>query len=59
MTLYNKWLARYQACLPDGSVSIEVYADQTTTSEAMFTQGSKMFGWIPNAHVKYPVTRLA
>jgi transaldolase len=33
-----------------------VYADQKTSSEAMAKQGQEMFGWIPNAHVKYPVT---
>jgi len=35
-------------------VSVEVYADQSTTGEDMFAQGQEMYGWIPNAHVKYP-----
>lgn len=40
-----------------GSVSVEVYADTTTTPEEMIAQGREMFTWIPNAHVKLPVTK--
>jgi transaldolase len=42
--------------IPQGSVSIEVYADATTTTEQMLTEGREMFTWIPNAHIKFPVT---
>jgi transaldolase len=42
--------------IPVGSISIEVYADATTTAEQMFEQGREMFSWIPNAHVKLPIT---
>jgi len=42
--------------LPDGSVSIEVYADASTPAEQLLNQGKEMFGWIPNAHVKFPTT---
>lgn len=51
---YRQVVEDIAVLLPNGSVSIEVYADATTTPEAMFTQGKEMFGWIPNAHVKYP-----
>jgi transaldolase len=42
--------------LPEGSISIEVYADASTKSEQMLEQGREMFSWIPNAHIKYPTT---
>jgi transaldolase len=38
------------------SVSIEVYADANTTAEEMITQGTEMNTWIPNAHIKLPIT---
>ena len=40
--------------IPDGSISIEVNADQNTTAEEMLSQARKMFSWIPNAHIKFP-----
>jgi len=40
----------------DAGVSIEVFADLSTTAEEMFRQGVDMFSWIPNAYVKYPCT---
>jgi len=40
----------------DGSVSIEVYADKDTTPAAMIEQGMEMNEWIPNAHIKLPIT---
>ena len=42
--------------LPNGSISIEVYADASTKAEQMLQQGREMFSWIPNAHIKYPTT---
>lgn len=42
--------------IPNGSVSIEVYADSATKAEQMLEQGRDMFTWIPNAHIKFPAT---
>ena len=42
--------------IPEGSVSVEVYADAATKAEAMLEQGREMFTWIPNAHIKFPTT---
>ncbi len=53
---YRKIVETVSALTPDGSVSIEVYADQGTTTEQMLAQGREFFGWIPNAHVKFPTT---
>ena len=53
---YKGVVQEMSALIPDGSVSIEVYADTTTTADAMFGQGIEMFEWISNAHIKYPIT---
>jgi transaldolase len=42
---------------PQGSVSVEVYADASTPADAMLRQGKEMFLWIPNAHIKFPTSR--
>lgn len=42
--------------MPDGSISVEVYADPMVTADAMLAQGCEMYSWIPNAHVKFPTT---
>lgn len=42
--------------IPQGSISVEVYADSKTTSEEMLRQGREMFSWIPNAQVKFPTS---
>jgi len=54
---YRAIVSEISRLIPDGSVSIEVYADQTTPAETMFAQGKEMFTWIPNAHVKYPILK--
>ncbi|MBI5135038.1 transaldolase [Candidatus Uhrbacteria bacterium] len=54
---YQTTVREISGLIPDGSVSVEVYADAQTTAEEMLMQGREMFGWIPNAHVKYPCTR--
>lgn len=53
---YRKIVEEISKLIPNGSVSIEVYADKNTTAEEMLTQGKSMFSWIPNAHIKYPTT---
>jgi len=41
---------------PEASVSIEVYADSSTKAESMLAQAREFNAWIPNAHIKLPVT---
>ena len=53
---YKKVIIGISGLIPDGSISIEVYAAPDTTADTMFTQGKEMFNWIPNAHIKYPTT---
>lgn len=55
--LYKQVVKEISGLLPQGSVSIEVYADPTTSADRMLAQGREMYGWIPNAHIKFPVTR--
>jgi len=42
--------------LPEGSISIEVYADATTSVAAMLEQSRAFDTWISNAHIKLPTT---
>lgn len=53
---YKKRVQQLSALLPDGAISIEVYAEKATTAEQMFAQGKEMFSWIANAHIKFPTT---
>ncbi len=52
---YKQVVTEISSIVGDGSVSIEVYADPTTTADEMFSQGQDMFTWIPNAQIKYPI----
>jgi transaldolase len=54
INFYHFVVREISGLLPQGSVSVEVYADPTTGSDQMLLQGRKMFGWIPNAHIKFP-----
>lgn len=56
LVFYKGVVQELSRIIPDGSVSIEVYADAATTADTMFAQGKEMFSWIPNAHIKYPTT---
>ncbi len=53
---YRDVVIQISTLIPQGSVSIEVYADHETSANTLFAQGRDMFGWIPNAHIKYPTT---
>ena len=56
LRFYREVVETISGMMPAGSVSIEVYADKNTTARAMIEQGKKMFSWIPNAHIKLPIT---
>jgi transaldolase len=53
---YRDVVKKISAMVPEGSISVEVYADRATKAETMLEQGKEMFGWIPNAHVKFPTS---
>lgn len=52
---YRSVVRQISELIPDGSVSIEVYADASSSSSALFAQAEEFAGWIPNAHIKYPI----
>jgi transaldolase len=54
---YKNIVQRISPLVGDAGVSIEVFADLDTSAENMLQQGREMFGWIPNAYIKYPCTR--
>jgi transaldolase len=54
LNFYHFVVTELSGMMPQGSISIEVYADPSTKAEEMLSQGRKMFGWIPNAQIKFP-----
>jgi transaldolase len=54
---YHFVVTELSGMMPQGSISIEVYADPSTPSGEMLAQGRKMFRWIPNAQIKFPTSR--
>ncbi len=54
---YKGVVQEISSLIPQGSVSIEVYADVSTPVEKMITQAHEMYTWIPNAHIKFPTTQ--
>lgn len=55
-SFYKDVVTEISLLIPNGSVSVEVYADAETKSEMMWTQAQKMNAWINNAHIKLPTT---
>ncbi len=53
---YEDIVTEISNIIPNGSVSIEVYADINTTSQDMLKEGTALFTWIHNAHIKFPIT---
>ncbi|MEN6616874.1 MAG: transaldolase family protein [Syntrophorhabdus sp.] len=56
ITFYRKVVEELSVMMPHGSISVEVYADPSTKSGDMLSQGKEMFSWIPNAQVKFPTS---
>jgi len=53
---YRGVVEELSSLLPWGSVSVEVYADASTSARDMIDQAGEMFSWIPNAHIKFPTS---
>ncbi len=56
LNFYHFVVRELSALMPQGSISIEVYADLATTAKDMLLQAEKMNGWIHNAHIKFPTS---
>lgn len=54
---YREVVTEISAIIPKSSISIEVYADLSTQADKMLRQGKEMFAWIPNAHIKFPISK--
>ena len=57
LNFYHETVREINTLIPQGSISVEVYADLSTSAEEMLRQGKEMFSWIPNAHIKFPTSR--
>jgi len=57
LNFYRDVVEEISALIPQGSISVEVYADFSTPAKEMIQQGKEMFSWIPNAHIKLPTTK--
>ena len=57
ISFYKSVVQDVSPLIPNGSVSVEVYADKSTSAEQMIKEGKEMFSWVPNAHIKYPTTK--
>ena len=57
LDFYRGVVTELSALIPQGSISIEVYADAKTLASHMLSQAKEMYQWIPNAHIKLPATR--
>lgn len=51
---YRSAVEEIYSLIPEGSISIEVYADSHTSSQEMLRQGERMSSWLQNAHIKFP-----
>ncbi|MDR3642598.1 MAG: transaldolase family protein [Candidatus Doudnabacteria bacterium] len=54
LNFYEGVVKEVSSLIPQGSVSVEVYADKDTSCEEMLDQAKNFYAWIPNAHIKYP-----
>lgn len=57
MAGYRTIATRIHKQIPGGSVSLEVYADANTTAQEMIEQAHALARWIPDPHIKLPITR--
>ena len=56
LSFYRDVVRTISSMIPEGSISVEVYADPASRAEEMLRQGHEMFSWIPNAHIKFPTS---
>lgn len=54
---YKNVIQNIKSVIPQGIISIEVYADSTTKASEIVTQAEEMNTWIENAYIKLPITK--
>ncbi len=52
---YRKTIKEIESLIPQGSISVEVYADKNTSAEDMLKQARELFLWTPHAYLKFPI----
>lgn len=52
---YKDVIEKIETIIPEGSLSIEVYADKDTLVEDILTQARQMNTWSDNAYIKLPI----
>jgi transaldolase len=57
LEFYKQEIKAISNLLPEGFVSVEVYADENSTKEDLLKQANDFYTWIPNAHVKFPTIK--
>lgn len=53
---YREVALQIREIIPNGSISAEVYADATTSSDEMITKGRELASWFSGIFVKLPIT---
>ena len=53
---YRTVVNELSGLIPQGSISVEVYADASTPADELLRQSREMYSWIPNAHIKFPTS---
>ena len=54
---YRTVVNELSGIIPQGSISVEVYADASTPADELLRQSREMYSWIPNAHIKFPTSQ--
>jgi len=54
---YKGIVQEVSSFMPGKSVSVEVYADDNTTSDEMVEEGKRLNEWVSTAHIKLPTTQ--
>jgi transaldolase len=57
LSFYKQEIQAISKLIPEGSVSIEVYADEQSTKDDLLKQANDFYTWIANANVKFPTTK--
>lgn len=55
LAFYQETAREIAQLIPQGSVSLEVYADKNTKAGEMIGEAREMASWIPHAHIKLPL----
>lgn len=54
---YKKLAKDIREQIPEGSISLEVYADENSAADDLVRQGRDFNSWIQGAHIKLPITK--